>query len=88
MNISFSGTLLRFVNFQKTVQLDAATVGEALGAIAARFPQAKAVIYDGDGRVRHIHQIFLNGEQLAPTELDRRVDASDRMELLTAIAGG
>ncbi len=88
MNISFSGTLLRFVNFQKTLTLDVPTVGEALSAVAAKFPQSKSVIYDGEGKVRQVHQVFLNGKQLTPGELGTAVASSDQVDLLTAIAGG
>jgi molybdopterin converting factor small subunit len=88
MVINFSGALLRFVNFQKSVNLDASTVGEALSAVAARFPQSKAVIYDADGNVRKVHQIFVNGQQLPAADIGRSLSANDRMDVLTAIAGG
>ena len=88
MHITFSGTLLRFVDFHKSLQLDAATVRQALAAVAGRFPQAGAVIYDAQGGVRQVHQLFLNGRQLASDELDHALVAGDRVDLLTAIAGG
>ena len=88
MQIQFSGTLLRFVNFQKTLTLDAATVEDALATVAHDFPQARPVIYDGQGNVRRVHQIFLNGKQLAREEFGTTVAPSDCVELLTAIAGG
>lgn len=88
MDISFSGTLLRFVGFQRTLSLEAGTVAEALAAVAARFPQARPVIYDGEGQVRQVHQIFVNGKQLPAKELGHPIAASDRVDLLTAIAGG
>ena len=88
MNISFSGTLLRFVNFQKTLTLEAKTVADALSGVADRYPQAMPVIYDAEGKVRSVHQIFLNGKQLAASELGTEVTPADRVDLLTAIAGG
>ena len=88
MNISFSGTLLRFVNFQKNVAVDAPTANEALSKLVATYPQARNVIYGADGKVRRVHQIFLNGKQLAPEDLDATVQANDRLDILTAIAGG
>ncbi len=88
MNISFSGTLLRFVDFQKSIDLEARSVAEALAAVVDRFPRAKPVIYDGDGKVRQVHQIFVNGKQVRADELNQSLAASDRVDLLTAIAGG
>lgn len=88
MLVTFSGTLLRFVNFQKQVSIDANTVSEALAGIASKFPQAKSVIYDGDLNIRRVHQIFVNGKHVGPDEIDTPLAPSDRMDLLTAIAGG
>lgn len=88
MLVTFSGTLLRFVNFQKQVTIEAATVSEALATIVNKFPQAKAVIYDGEQQVRRVHQIFVNGKQVGPDEMSSPLAATDRMDLLTAIAGG
>ena len=88
MNISFSGTLLRFVNFQKNVVVDASTAKDALDLLVSRYPQARHVIYDADGNVRQIHQIFLNGKQLRVEELNKSVQSGDQLDILTAIAGG
>lgn len=88
MIINFSGALLRFVNFQKSMKLDAGTVGEALATVAGKFPQAQAVIYDADGQVRKVHQVFVNGQQLGAGDMGRALAASDRVDLMTAIAGG
>jgi len=88
MKVTFSGALLRFVNFQKSLDLPAGTVAEALAGVAERFPAARSVIFDAAGQVRQVHQVFLNGKQLAPAELGTTVQEADRVDLLTAIAGG
>jgi sulfur-carrier protein len=88
MNVSFSGTLLRFVNFQKNVNLEAHSVNEALSALIDRFPQVKAVLYDAEGKVRQVHQIFVNGQQFGPEEFGKPLTSTDRLDVLTAIAGG
>jgi len=88
MVINFSGALLRFVNFQKSVSIEAGTVGEALEVVATRFPNAKPVIYDTDGNVRKVHQLFLNGRQVNSQEIGMPVQGADRLDVMTAIAGG
>lgn len=88
MDLSFSGTLLRFIDFQKKISLEASTVSEALSKVANKYPKARPVLYDGDGRIRQVHQIFLNGKQLGPSELDTAVNPNDQLAVLTAIAGG
>ncbi len=88
MNMSFSGTLLRFVNFQKNISIEAPTASDALSKLVSQFPQARQVIYDAEGKVRQVHQIFLNGKQLRPEELNTPVHNNDQLDILTAIAGG
>lgn len=88
MNMSFSGTLLRFVNFQKNITIDAQTAKDALDKLVSLYPQARQVIYDADGKVRQVHQIFLNGKQLRTDEFDNPVRTDDQLDILTAIAGG
>lgn len=88
MNMSFSGTLLRFVNFQKNISFEASTASDALSKLVMQFPQARQVLYDADGKVRQVHQIFLNGKQLRPEELNSPIHNNDQLDILTAIAGG
>lgn len=88
MNVSFSGTLLRFVNFQKSVVVDAHSVADALSKLVVLYPQTRQIIYDANGNVRQVHQIFLNGKQLQAEDFSQCVSASDQMDVLTAIAGG
>ena len=92
MKVVFSGTLLRFVNYSKEVDLEAANLHECIGQLGTQFPSLKPVLLNGDGRVRDTHQLFLNGEQLAtedrtkPGELP--LQGNDTLLILTAIAGG
>lgn len=88
MELSFSGTLIRFIDFQKKISLDANTVNEALGKVASKYPKVRPVLYDGDGRVRQVHQIFVNGKQLVPSDFDTALNPNDQLDVLTAIAGG
>ena len=88
MNVTFSGTLLRFINFQKNISLDANTVNEALSQVVSQHPKARPVLYDGDGKVRQVHQIFVNGTQYHVSDFDQTLNPSDQMDVLTAIAGG
>ncbi|MEG3436440.1 MoaD/ThiS family protein [Pannus brasiliensis CCIBt3594] len=88
MNISFSGTLLRFVDYQKEISLEAETVEQALGRVTEQYPALRTSLYDADGNVRKVHRLFLNGEQLLGNEIERPLQENDSLQILTAIAGG
>jgi molybdopterin synthase sulfur carrier subunit len=88
MIFRFSGVLLRFVGFQKEMKIEAATLAEALTGLMAQVPTLKPVLMDGAGSVRKTHRIFLNGEQLTTLDDNLKLEATDCLEIITAIAGG
>jgi sulfur-carrier protein len=93
MKIVLSGALVRFSDYTKEVDVEAATIAEGIELLTARYPDLKAVLLDGDGRVRRTHQLFLNGEQVERGEFPLGTApvscaAADRLYVLTAVAGG
>ncbi len=88
MKVVVSGTLLRFVGYQRETEVEAATIREAISALEARHSGLRNVLRDGDGAVRASHQLFVNGEQVGRNALGQSVERSDVLEVLTAIAGG
>jgi molybdopterin converting factor small subunit len=89
MTFRFSGTLLRFVDYRKEIVVEnAATVDSALQNLVSRYPSLRGALLDADSNVRSTHRIILNGEVLGRGQTDRAVSDNDRLEILTAIAGG
>jgi len=88
MKFRFSGTLMRFVDYQREVQVDASTLGTAIDELARRFPDLKPVLLDAEGRVRKAHSLFLHRQRLNDTNLDQKLNEDDCVEVLTLIAGG
>ena len=76
---------------QGTAQVDvaASTVRESIDAVEAQYPGFRPLVIDPAGDIHHFVKLFLNGDQLANGKaLDQKVEASDRIEVLSAIAGG
>jgi sulfur-carrier protein len=86
--LHFSGLLLRMVGYERTVDVEAATLGAAIAAAETRYPLLKTVLRDGDGELRRTHRIFINGELDPLARLSTELRDSDEVEFLTAIAGG
>jgi sulfur-carrier protein len=95
MKFTFSGTMLRFVEYAKEVEISEPTFQRALEALVSRNPQLQSVLLDGEGNLRRTHQMFLNGQSMDPRyyadtqargELAMQPD--DSVYILTAIAGG
>jgi molybdopterin converting factor small subunit len=70
----------------KTIEVDAATVGEAIAAIDRRFPGAAFRVVDEQGQVRPHMNIFL-GEQ-SVRDLDTPVSAAAEIYIVGALSGG
>lgn len=88
MIVVVSGNLRRYTAFEQEVQLEATSLRAALEALVARYPGLGPVLYDGDGKLRSVHRLFLNGEVLDVGDDDRSLAPTDELGILTAIAGG
>lgn len=88
MKFKLAGNLLRFSNFQKEIEIAAGTVEMAMQSLVECCPDLRPVLLDGEGRVRQVHRLFLNGEILPSHELGHQVGSQDEVAIITAIAGG
>ncbi len=88
MIIVLSGNLRRYTDFEDEIEIDAATIPDALTALADRFPDIEPVLFDGDGGVRSVHRLYLNGDVLETGDIDHSLSPDDELGILTAIAGG
>ncbi len=70
----------------RDIACEAATVGEALLAVAARAPQYEQRIFYGD---RLLVTVAVNGRHLPHADVERTLlAAGDRVDLLPPVAGG
>ncbi|WP_242907484.1 hypothetical protein [Actinomadura terrae] len=82
-----SGPLLRLVDHQSSLDIPAATLGEALADVGRRYPDAGRALRDDQGQVRDAHWVFIDG-QLTQGDSSTPLTGNDHVEFLTATAGG
>ena len=71
------------------VEVDGDSILKCLEAVDARYTGFKALVVAPGGVTHHFVKLFLNGEQLdGKGALDEKVAEGDRVEVLSAIAGG
>jgi adenylyltransferase/sulfurtransferase len=74
---------------QKRVDVTGATVGEALDALLAQFPDLREQLFSGDGSLNRFVNVYVNGRDVRyEQELATPVGESDEVILLPAMAGG
>jgi molybdopterin converting factor small subunit len=71
-----------------TIQVEGDTVGNCLNSLIGRFPEMKAAIFDGKGKLKNQIEIYLNMESAYPDELKKKVQAGDEIYITVMLAGG
>ena len=73
---------------ERSVEVDAATVREALDTLVTRFPALRARVLEGDG-VPSFLNVFVDGEDVRLLDgLDTPAKETSTILLLPAVAGG
>jgi molybdopterin synthase sulfur carrier subunit len=74
-----------FPQCELRLELEAATVGEVIDALDARWPGMKDRLCDSTPRIRRHINVFVAGEKAG---LDTRIPDGGEVVILTAISGG
>ncbi len=81
--------LRAYAGKQESVQLQAATVGEALSALTNQFGELKKHLYSDDGRLRSFVNVYVNDEDIRYLQKDKTpVREGDVVSIVPSIAGG
>jgi molybdopterin converting factor small subunit len=74
---------------QESVELQAATVAEALAALTDRYHELKKHLYSEDGRLRSFVNVYVNDEDIRYLQKDQTsVHEGDTISIVPSIAGG
>ena len=90
MKIHIPTPLRVYTEKQDTVGVEASTVGEALDALTARYPDLKKHLFSEEGKLRAFVNVYLNEEDLRylPEKEATRVSGNDELSIIPSIAGG
>jgi molybdopterin converting factor small subunit len=81
--------LRAYAGKQESVDLQAATVAEALSALTSRFGELKKHLYSDDGRLRSFVNVYVNDEDIRYLQKDQtQVREGDTISIVPSIAGG
>jgi adenylyltransferase/sulfurtransferase len=81
--------LRQFTDARDTVQVEVATVGEALAALTTQYPGLKQHLYTDQGKLRHFVNVYVNDDDIRYLEREATaLKAGDTISLIPAVAGG
>jgi MoaD family protein len=76
-------------NNERAIEVDGATVGDAVQALVVRHPALASQLLTPAGELHRFVNVYLNGRDVRYLAgLETPVDARDEIRLLPAIAGG
>lgn len=74
---------------QESVDLQAGTVAEALGALTTKYGDLRKHLYSDDGKLRSFVNVYVNDEDIRYLQKDRTpVKEGDTISIVPSIAGG
>jgi molybdopterin converting factor small subunit len=81
--------LRAYAGKRESVDVQAATVAEALAALTNTFGDLKKHLYTDDGRLRSFVNVYVNDEDIRYLQKDQtRVREGDTISIVPSIAGG
>jgi molybdopterin converting factor small subunit len=89
MKILVPTPLRQYAGKQPAVDVEAATVGEALNALTSTYPDLRRHLYSDDGKLRAFVNLYLNDEDIRYLQKDQTaVKSGDTLSIVPSIAGG
>jgi molybdopterin converting factor small subunit len=87
--IQIPSPLRQYSGKQASVPVRASTVGEALAALVAQYPDLQRHLYSDDGKLRAFVNVYVNDEDMRYLQKEATaVKDGDTISIVPSIAGG
>src|ERR1700761_6180989 len=81
--------LRQFTEQQDSIEVIGATVGEALTALTAQYPNIKKNLYNEQGKLRSFVNVYVNDEDIRYLDKDAtELEGTETISIVPSIAGG
>ena len=81
--------LRQFTGRQSSIECNAATVGEALGALTGTYTELKKHLFTDEGKIRSFVNVYVNDEDIRFLDKENtRTKDGDTISIVPSIAGG
>jgi sulfur-carrier protein len=88
VKINIHPFLSQHTNNQDVVEVNGSTVGQCLERLVARFPGLRPWLFEKDGKLNRLVEIYVNMESSYPEELAKPVKDGDELHIIVIISGG
>jgi len=81
--------LRQYVGKQASVEVQGATVGEAMNSLVAQHPDLRKHLYTDEGKLRAFVNLYLNDEDIRYLQKEEtKVSSGDTISNVPSVAGG
>lgn len=77
-----------YADGQMFLECNGKTVGDCLKQIVERYPDLKDQLFDANGNLKRVIEIYVNGKSAYPNELEKEVQDGDKVFITLMLAGG
>jgi sulfur-carrier protein len=89
VTVRLPGTLRQWADGQKLIELDSATISEAIHSLCTQYPAIGERVLDDQGQLRRFVNVYLNGEDIRLLQGEATLlSDKDEVILAPAVAGG
>jgi molybdopterin converting factor small subunit len=89
MKILVPTPLRQYAGKQSAVEVQAATVGEALNALTSAYPDLRKHLYNDEGKLRAFVNLYLNDDDIRYLQNEQTaMKDGDMLSIVPSIAGG
>ena len=89
VRINIPTPLRVYAGKRDAVELDAATVGEALGRLTSEFSELRKHLFTDDGKLRSFVNVYINDEDIRYLAKENtQTKDGDTISIIPSIAGG
>jgi molybdopterin converting factor small subunit len=89
VKVSIPSPLQQYTESQDTIDLEVATVGEALAELSARYEGLRRHLFTDAGKLRTFVNVYLNDEDIRFLQREATpLKAGDELAIVPTIAGG
>jgi len=88
IKINIHPFLSQHTNDQDVVEVNGSTVGQCLEQLVARFPELRQWLFEKNGKLNRLVEIYVNMESSYPEELAKPVKDGDELHIIVIISGG
>jgi molybdopterin converting factor small subunit len=88
IRVNIHKTHRQYTDGLAVVEVEGKTVGDCLSNLIKQFPGIKDAVFDKNGKLLNVVEIFVNMQSAYPGELARPVVDGDEIHITVMLAGG